>query len=277
MNPAMITRMMPSSRATLVVLGLCVLAHPLRAKLPELDAVYFGRILQNSTEPVVPNLAEQVAVVAKLNGVEIARTSLVPGSSQYLLKIPLDDGINPRLPGTARFHERVRVYVVKTGDPTEHEVVESVSGLYISSVKGDVRAMDLRIPGDLGLPTGPSADALSQWALSFGLDPLLITETSDFDNDGVSDLDEFTAGTDPSDPNSKLEVIETIHNNGVTSIRYGPVRVGRLYRIYFSATMEDGTWTEIGSASPTQNAPDRWIDHVTQVSPGFYRITVVTQ
>lgn len=247
------------------------------SKLPELDAVYFGRILQNTTEPVVPNLADQVAVVAKLDGVEIARATLNPGSSQYLLKIPLDDGNNPRLAGTARFHERVRIYLLKTGDATEHEVTESVSGLYISSVKGDVRAMDLRIPGDLGLPPGPSADALSQWAALYGLNPLAITQTSDFDNDGVYDLDEYTSDTDPNNPGSKLQVIETIHNNGVTSIRYGPVRVGRLYRIYFSATMAEGSWEQVGSASPTQNAADRWLDHVTNINPGFYQITVVTQ
>lgn len=263
--------------ALLAVLG--CLAFPLTAwsKLPELDAVYFGRILQNTTEPVVPNLADQVAVVAKLDGVEIARATLNPGSSQYLLKIPLDDGVNPRLAGTARFHERVRIYLLKTSDNSEHEVTESVSGLYISSVKGDVRAMDLRIPGDLGLPPGPSADALSQWATGFGLNPLSITQISDFDSDGVTDLDEYTSDTNPNDNQSKLQVIETIHNNGVTSIRYGPVRVGRLYRIYFSATMADGSWTEIGSASPTENAVDRWIDHVTTVNPGFYEIKVVTQ
>ena len=260
-----------------IVLGFLTLQTVAWSKLPELDAVYFGRILQNTTEPVVPNLADQVAVVAKLNDIEIARATLNPGSSQYLLKIPLDDGVNPRLAGTARFHERVRIHLLKTSDNSEHEVTESVSGLYISSVKGDVRAMDLRIPGDLGLPPGPSADALSQWATGFGLNPLAITQTSDFDNDGVYDLDEYTSDTNPNDPGSKLQVIETVHNNGVTSIRYGPVRVGRLYRIYFSATMAEGSWTEIGSASPTENAADRWLDHVTNINPGFYRITVVTQ
>lgn len=52
--------------------------NPAVAKLPELDAVYFGRILQNTTEPVVPNLAGQVAVVAKVNRVKFARATLKP-------------------------------------------------------------------------------------------------------------------------------------------------------------------------------------------------------
>jgi hypothetical protein len=250
---------------------------PVMAKLPELDAVFFGRVLHKGTEPAVPNLANQLAVIAKLDGIEIARAILSPSSSQYLLKIPLDDGVEPRLPGTARRQERIRVYVLKTADNIEQEVAESVSGLFLSSVKGDVRSLDVRISGDLGLPVGPSSDVLRQWADQYGLNYLSISQNSDFDNDGVPDLDEYTAGTEPNNVLSKLQVIQTIHNNGVTSVQYGPVRVGRLYRIYFSATMAPGSWSEIGSASPTEDAAGRWFDHVTTVNPGFYQITVVTQ
>lgn len=272
----------PTAPAPLLVTRVAVLAAflglgPARAKLPELDAVFFGRVLHKNTEPAVPNLANQLAVVAKLNGIEIARATLNPGSSQYLLKIPLDDGFDPRLPGTARPQERIRFHVLKPSDNSEQEVAESVSGLFLSSVKGDVRALDLRISGDLGLPSGPNSDVLKQWADQYGLNYLSITQTSDFDNDGVPDLDEYTAGTEPNNGSSKLQVIQTVHNNGVTSVQYGPVRVGRLYRIYFSATMAPGSWAEVGSASPTEDAASRWFDHVTTVNPGFYRITVVTQ
>lgn len=68
------------ARATTILgpllLGFLLLKTVAWSKLPELDAVYFRRILQNTTEPVVPNLAGQVAVVAKLNGIEIARAAL---------------------------------------------------------------------------------------------------------------------------------------------------------------------------------------------------------
>ncbi len=257
-----------------VVLVLMAMMDSAAAKLPELDAVYFGRLRHNSTDLAVPTVANQIAIIAKLDGLEIARAVMNVGSAQYLLKVPLDDGNNPRLPKTGRFGEGIRIYVVKISDGSEYEPSESTSGLTLSSVKGDVQTLNLTISEDLGLPLSNSLDGFSEWLISHGLDPANITDTTDSDNDGVYDIDEFVADTDPTDLNSKLGVVETRHENGVFSVKFGPVRISRIYRIYCSPTMQDGTWNDIGLISSGENLASIWHDHTTTAPQCFYRITV---
>lgn len=50
-------------------------------------------------------------ILAKLNGITIAQANVAPSASQYVLKLPKDDGNSPRLTRTCRSGERVRIYV----------------------------------------------------------------------------------------------------------------------------------------------------------------------
>ena len=72
-----------------------ILVSSLSAKLPELDSVFYGTVRHNINDELIAG-TETIVVEAELNGIVIASSILPPGSAAYVLKIPIDDGADPR-------------------------------------------------------------------------------------------------------------------------------------------------------------------------------------
>jgi len=187
------------------------LANSTLAKLPELDSVFFGEVVLNDGSGFSPEPGEEIIIIARLNGQIVAESPLVSGSNSYTLKVPIDDGINPRIPNTARLGERVTIAIRSDTLNVEAETVESVflSGLSLSNEKGSVHLLSLTISDEVAGETTTMAN-FSSWAMNSGLTtfPAKLIALVDSDGDGQNNLEEFVALTDPLSGTSSFRVLD---------------------------------------------------------------------
>ena len=79
------------------------------------------------------------------------------------------------------------------------------------------------------------------------------TASTDSDGDGSSDAAEYTAGTDPRDPTSRLRILTHLYNSSQTQANFTFTTVPtRLYRMEYDADLL-GLWTNsaLGLITPT--------------------------
>lgn len=115
------------------------------------------------------------------------------------------------------------------------------------------------------------------WERAYGFDPLIPTgddgPLADPDGDGFDNLAEHTAGTNPTDGNSRFEIAEVIAQVGTVSLRW-QARAGREYRVLASADQE--TWTEVETIPPADERQTEWFDPNPREEPRrFYKLKVI--
>jgi len=99
--------------------------------------------------------------------------------------------------------------------------------------------------------------------------------TGDFDGDGQTDLQEFRAGTDPTNKGSVLRALTVSRVGGGTTVFWNAVP-GRSYRIEFKDNVDDASWTTVSGQVQTSGATG-WIADPTASSADhrFYRVVAV--
>lgn len=241
------------------------------ARFPDLDTIYYGEVRHNTNQPLVPLATEQIVVIARLNGVAIATSSVLPGASAFVLKVPMDDGVATRLRGTARSGERVRIFLRSNFLNSESEASESASssGLLVASTKGEVLPQNLSV--SINLSGG--AQGMLSWLMAFSLPPS--SGLLDSDGDGQSNAAEYAADTDPTDNSENFRIIEVTKLSGNNFVKFGPIRPGRLYTVWSSQTIGASGWTSIGQVNPGTTSDYFLFGHPTPASSKlFYRLQV---
>jgi hypothetical protein len=99
----------------------------------------------------------------------------------------------------------------------------------------------------------------------------------DYDGDGLDALGEYTAGTDPVDPDSSFRIIDTWIENGSVYLRFLGNDSGAAapYVIERQTGGLDGDWTVADPAVPRAQAPEAvniWSEPLPQSGASFYRV-----
>ena len=100
--------------------------------------------------------------------------------------------------------------------------------------------------------------------------------TGDFDGDGMTDLQEFLAGTDPTNRGSVLRVMTlTSVNGGGTAILWSAV-AGRTYRAQFKDNVEEVGWTDVPGDVVAVTSTGSKVDAIPAgAGRRFYRVLLV--
>jgi hypothetical protein len=92
---------------------------------------------------------------------------------------------------------------------------------------------------------------------------------TDSDGDGASNLQEFLAGTDPTEPNSVLRV-QLVSTAQGAQLRWNS-QPGFMYQVQVSQTLGAGSWSSVGTARFAAGAADSTLLNGTS-SAAYYRV-----
>jgi hypothetical protein len=97
----------------------------------------------------------------------------------------------------------------------------------------------------------------------------------DFDGDGQSDLQEFRAGTDPTNAGSILRAITVTQLSGKATVVWNAIP-GRSYRVEYKQNVDDPSWTVVSGEVRTNGSTGSMEDPDSSADTHrFYRVAVL--
>lgn len=269
------------------LLLLAVTSPKALAGLPLPSITFYGLFLDAYGWPY----PESHLVEVHSDGQRILTRNLSSASGKdynFLVRIPYDSGgeLDDYTPGVIGFGSPVEVRLI---DPTGRRILST--NFVVQLPAGAVINFNTWSGSDSlgdGLP-----DELRRWiwaAEGSGLAfvPSRYRAADDSDGDGVSNLDEFRAGTDPANPEDVLALsIQPQPSSPAVQLSFFSVP-GKTYRLQVGDLRETGiAWSDApfsrapGNTPDTINAPGtgHWLSVFVDASPAsrLYRVTVLPQ
>ncbi len=245
------------------------------AGIPEPNLVFYG-VISNSADGGARLTAGTLTWILKPadGGNPISLTGSLTNLNEqfsYVLRVPCES----ELPGTPVSPGALRLSVSSTGYDRSQVVVNGAPAGFIQPAltnlvlsladRGRIQRIDLSV--------GPTADdpLPEAWQLQFfghtGVDP-----NDDPDHDGLSNLSEFRAGTDPTNPQSTFEIVSVRANAlGGIQVDFSSV-AGKFYEVQRSSNFISGftgIQTHVPAAAPVSSIHDTT---ATGKGPYFYRL-----
>lgn len=110
------------------------------------------------------------------------------------------------------------------------------------------------------------------WELEHGLDFLVADGNRDPDGDGLDNLQEYTAGTDPTNGLSYLKVNQIIGGLGVTAIEFLAVS-NKTYTVQWKESLTAGRWSKMADVGARNtNRMETTLDPYPQTRGRVYRL-----
>ncbi len=225
--------------------------------------------------------AQGADLVLLRDNVEIARTRIlseVRGQLNYELPISIDASRanSPRVYA----HKAVAaqgVYSLHVEMNGQKFYPIEVAGTLRAGHGGERVRLDLTLGADKnndGLP-----DAWQEWVLyqagrapgTPGWDINLVTKTGDFDGDGITNYDEYLAGTFAGDATERFELNLVGKTETAVAFEFYAI-TGKVYTIEESADLR--TWTTAAfSTTPTGSTAKSFVAPAIGVQPGYVAVT----
>lgn len=261
------------------VAGIAVLAAvAAQGRIPEPDTIVVGTL---GNAPA----GKPLEVRAVVEGATLATAEVSGWTGLFLLRIPMDDGAAPRLAGTAKANDKVRLVVVDAATGAEAEILETADGgLEIPSGRGQVIQGTYRVAA--GSLTGGDADGdgmPDSWEALYaagknghaGLDSAGDDATADNDGDGRTNWEEYVAGTDPLDEDSVFGVVSIAVAGRDVSVKAGPGAAGRKYSLMRAETLGDTSgWKAVATAEGADGGGEVELPWTGTADGGYFRVDV---
>jgi hypothetical protein len=147
-----------------------------RAMIPEPDAVIYGKVYHRFDRALIPSYSSQISIIALVNGVPIATNAVPYATNTFLVRIPMDDGLDPRQPGTAKAGDEIHLIIRNNLTSTQFECVQTRTQSWtLATGRAPAVLMNLSIEESLvGTPTDANHDGI----LDFWYDHYKLTITS---------------------------------------------------------------------------------------------------
>jgi len=128
-----------------------------------------------------------------------------------------------------------------------------------------------------GLSGGGLPAYYTHWASGYGLDPYGPNSEmdGDYDGDKVSNIDEYTGGSDPNNPHSVFEILDleslapARHSLTISAV------TDRIYDVYYKTNLADAAWT-LFKAYTNLSAGERDLILTNTAPMQMYRLGVRT-
>jgi hypothetical protein len=265
-----------------IILFFQSVAAPVRAGIPEPDLIWYGKVLMASGDvavrATVGTLTWQIEPTAGGTPWTLS-TQLTNINDQFsfLLRVPCE---TPELAVTATPNTVVlatppfsyrRVTVTLDGQPL---TIQSAPTLFSPSLadRGRTERIDL-VLGTLPVDTDGDGLADNWERLHFG--SLAANPNDDPDHDGMSNLKEYRAGTDPRDANSRFELIDIFRLPEGTYLRWSS-QADRHYQVRRTSSLlaSPSTYKVVQGQLPATPPFNEFIDTSAPAGAQFYLIQI---
>ena len=257
--------------------GLSADALILRAKFDDGFVAYLnGREIARANAPAIPlwnspaptNRADSVAITFQSFLLTNGLALLVPGTNLLAIQaLNVSAGNDDFLfvPELVAYQATKVWQLLLTNTTVKARVFDGTTWSALTEVSFVVDGPRADTDGD-GMP--------DEWELRYGLAPDSAADGSmDQDNDGLSNRDEYLAGTDPTQPLDVLRVDSILFSAGSATLKFVALS-NRTYSVQYRNSLAPGPWSTL------VNVNARLTNHVETVSDldaapdaRFYRLT----